>query len=141
MAIETSKYTHIAHEALSFRSLKQKFIAGNIANVDTPFYKAKDIEFESTLASSISKLNSIDKKLDLAQTNSKHLIPIEDQLQTRGTIYLRPNHASRNDGNSVDLDIETTQMNKNAIMVEAITAALKKQSMIFKSVIDASSKT
>jgi flagellar basal-body rod protein FlgB len=141
MAIETSKYTHIAHEALSFRNLKQKFIAGNIANVDTPFYKAKDIEFESTLASSISKLNTIDKKLDLAQTNSKHLIPKEDQLKTRGTIYLRPNHASRNDGNSVDLDIETTQMNKNAIMVEAITAALKKQSMIFKSVIDASSKT
>ena len=141
MAIETSKYTHIAHEALSFRSLKQKFIAGNIANVDTPFYKAKDIEFESALANSISKLDNRDIKLDMATTNSRHLIPIEEELETRGSIYLRPNHASRNDGNSVDLDIETTQMNKNAIMVEAITAALKKQSMIFKSVIDASSKT
>ncbi len=141
MAISTSKYAPIAYEALSFRNLKQKFIAGNIANIDTPFYKAKDIEFESALASSIAKLDNKEKKLDLAQTDPKHLIPLENQSETRGVIYMRPNHASRNDGNSVDLDIETTQMNKNAIMVEAITAALKKQSMIFKSVIDASSKT
>jgi flagellar basal-body rod protein FlgB len=48
---------------------------------------------------------------------------------------------ARNDGNSVDLDVESSEMAKNSTMFNALTAALKKDSMLFKSVIDASSKT
>ena len=48
---------------------------------------------------------------------------------------------ARNDGNSVDLDVETTEMSKNSLMFNAIVQANKKESLIFKSVIEASSKT
>jgi flagellar basal-body rod protein FlgB len=47
---------------------------------------------------------------------------------------------ARNDGNSVDLDVETTEMSKNSVMFNALIQANKKDGNIFKSVIDASSK-
>ena len=42
--------------------------------------------------------------------------------------------------NVVDLDIETSEMSKNVLMIQALDSASKKHSDIFKSVIDASSK-
>ena len=47
---------------------------------------------------------------------------------------------ARNDGNSVDIDVETTEMAKNGTMYNALVMALKKNSMLFKSVVDSSSK-
>ena len=47
---------------------------------------------------------------------------------------------ARNDGNSVDLDVETTEMSKNSVMFNALIQANKKSGGIFKSVLDASSK-
>jgi len=48
---------------------------------------------------------------------------------------------ARNDGNSVDLDVESTEMAKNQVMFKGITAAIKKEALIFKSVLEASAKT
>jgi flagellar basal-body rod protein FlgB len=47
---------------------------------------------------------------------------------------------SKNDGNSVDIDVETTEMSKNSTMYNAIIAAMKKEKMMYSTVIDASSK-
>ena len=47
---------------------------------------------------------------------------------------------ARNDGNSVDIDVETTEMSKNSIMFNALIQAAKKDTMMYKSVIDSSSK-
>ena len=47
---------------------------------------------------------------------------------------------ARNDGNSVDLDVETTQLSKNTIMFNALIQANKKDTAIFRSVIEASAK-
>ena len=47
---------------------------------------------------------------------------------------------ARNDGNSVDLDVETTEMSKNSIMFNALVEMNKRSSGIYRSVIDASGK-
>ena len=140
MGIEISKYAHIAEDALKYRGIRQDMIAGNIANVDTPFYKAKDIGFEEMLAKSAHLLEQRQPKLKMARTDHQHLAPIEEINAHKADIFFRPNHGSRNDGNSVDLDVETTEMSKNSIMINAISAALKKKSMLFKSMIDTSSR-
>jgi len=140
MGIEISKYAHIAEDALKYRGIRQDMIAGNIANVDTPFYKAKDIGFEEMLAKSAHLLEERQPKLKMAKTDHQHLSPREETNVHKADIFFRPNHGSRNDGNSVDLDVETTEMSKNSIMINAISAALKKKSMLFKSMIDTSSR-
>jgi flagellar basal-body rod protein FlgB len=143
MKFEIGKYHDIASDALALRSTRQNIIASNIANIDTPFYKAKDIRFEDILAQKADEIDGNTNKstLQLAKTHSNHLSPNQNQnTDMSGEVFFRPNHASRNDANSVDLDIETTEMSKNSIMVNAISTALKKKSNMFKMMIDISSK-
>jgi flagellar basal-body rod protein FlgB len=138
--LEISKSLPIAAKALDYRAMRQKMIAGNIANVDTPFYKARDIRFEDLLAREARTLEERSPSLELAQTNPMHMAPESEKASNQAQIFFRGTHPTRNDGNSVDIDIESTEMSKNAIMFDALTSALKKEAMIFKSVIDASGK-
>lgn len=140
MGLNITKSLPIAAKALHFRDLRQKLIASNLANVDTPFYKARDISFESMLAKEAAGLDANEGRLELAKTDPKHLAPSDEEDFGKAQFFLRGDLGTRNDGNSVDLDVETTEMSKNAIMVSALDAALKKHAMIFKSVIEASSK-
>jgi len=142
MSIEISKARSLLASAMDYRAARQDMIASNIANVDTPYYKPRDISFQDAL---IEKKNEIFNKdsshqLKMATTNSKHLQAKEQSSSVKPTLYFRDGHMARNDGNSVDLDVETTEMSKNSIMFNAVVQADKKAGMIFRSVIDASSK-
>lgn len=128
--------------ALAGRNLRSQMINSNLANVDTPFYKARDIEFETALinrANEIFKRND-NKQLELASTNNNHQKPWKFPDPNKSTIYLRDGHLARNDANTVDLDVETTELSKNTIMIGALDGVLKRQGNIFSSIIDASSK-
>ena len=141
MSIEISKTHALLAQAMDYRAARQDMIASNIANADTPYYKPRDISFEDAL---IAKKNELYQdnthQLKMAQTNSAHLQPETQTSQTKPTLYFRDGHMARNDGNSVDIDVETTEMSKNSIMFNAIIMAAKKDAGIFKSVIDASAK-
>jgi flagellar basal-body rod protein FlgB len=142
MVYTTTKAKPLMEAALSARAQRQDMIAGNIANIDTPFYKARDIDFESALIEKTKEMYSKNdvKELQMAQTNGKHMSAYHSIDSSKSTIYLRDGHMARNDGNTVDLDIETTELSKNSVMFNALTAALKKNSTIFKSVLEASAK-
>lgn len=142
MGISISRAHDLMTNALDYRANRQDMIAGNIANADTPFYRPKDIRFEEMLAQK-SEAIFADKTqtLPMSRTNGAHFEGAEGSTQSKPTTFFRDGHMARNDGNSVDLDVESSEMAKNSTMFNAITAALKKDSTIFKSVIDASSKT
>jgi len=142
MVLTTTKSKPLMEAALTARAQRQDMISGNIANIDTPFYKARDIDFESALIEKTKEMyNSSDiKQLEMAKTDGQHMSAYQGIDATKSTIYLRDGHMARNDGNTVDLDIETTELSKNSVMFNALTAALKKNSTIFKSVIEASGK-
>ena len=142
MSIEISKTHGLIAKALDYRSMRQDMIASNIANADTPFYKPRDIRFEEALAMKKNELlHNKSNELALAQTDSKHIPLKSETSSTKATTFFRDGHMARNDGNSVDLDVETTEMSKNSIMFNAIVQAKKKSSAIFKSVIEASQKS
>ncbi len=138
--MKTTLSADIANKALDFRSLRQKLIASNLANVSTPYYKARDVDFESFLAKEADKLYKEDSRVKMAKTHPTHLDPTSIESSQKAEIFFRSTHATRNDGNSVDLDIESTEMSKNSMLYNAIINAKRKTSMIFKSVIEASSK-
>jgi flagellar basal-body rod protein FlgB len=120
--------------AINARAIRQDLISSNIANADTPYYKSRDIDFESALIERAKKEFAKDKKLELARTTPNMLEGIDDNSQ-KPTIFFRDGHLTRNDGNSVDLDIETTELSKNNIMYNALIETLKKETQIFKAVI------
>ena len=142
MSVEISRTHGLIKDALDFRAMRQDMIASNIANADTPFYRPRDVRFEEALAAKKADiLHDNSKQLALAQTDGAH-IPLKNETSSyKPTTYFRDGHMARNDGNSVDIDVETTEMSKNSIMFNALVQANKKDSAIFRSVIEASQKT
>ncbi|MDH5465129.1 MAG: flagellar basal body rod protein FlgB [Thiovulaceae bacterium] len=139
--MEISKAHGLMKSALDYRAMRQDLISSNISNADTPFYRPKDVNFENHLTAKAQEVFHAQKeqKLELATTHGSHIQP-KEEYSGRGTLFFRDGHAARNDGNSVDLDVETTEMAKNQTMFNALVAALKKDGAIFRSVISASEK-
>lgn len=137
MSFQISVSDKYLESAISARAIRQDLIAGNISNADTPYYKPRDINFEDALIKQVNKEFSHQKKLELAKTDSKMMDPIEDD-PSKPTIFFRDGHLARNDGNSVDLDVETTELSKNSVMYNATIEAFKKDAQIFKAVLSAS---
>ena len=141
MSIELSRAEQIVDKALDYRAMRQDLIASNIANADTPFYRPRDVSFEETLrAKKAEVFHEKSHDLAMAQTNTKHLKANEEPSRATATTFFRDGHMARNDGNSVDIDVESTEMSKNSIMFNALISARKKDEAIFRSVIDASAK-
>jgi flagellar basal-body rod protein FlgB len=136
---EISKSVKYLESALSARAIRQDLISSNIANADTPYYRPKDIDFETALAQKAAQEFGDEKpqKLELAKTTPNMMDGVEDD-PSKPTIFFRDGHLARNDGNSVDLDVETTELSKNSTMYNALIEALKKESAIFKAVITSS---
>ncbi|AJC84984.1 flagellar basal body rod protein FlgB [Campylobacter peloridis] len=140
--ISPFKSKELIVDALAGRNLRSQMINSNLANVDTPFYKARDIEFETAL---VNRANEIfkrkdTKELELASTDINHQKPWKFPDPNKSTIYLRDGHLARNDANTVDLDVETTEMSKNTMMITALDGVLRRQSNIFSTIIETSSK-
>jgi flagellar basal-body rod protein FlgB len=137
MGFEISASDKYLESALSARAIRQDLISGNIANVDTPYYKPRDIDFESALIKEANKEFGHTKKLELARTTPNMMSGVEDD-PAKPTIFFRDGHLARNDGNSVDLDVETSELAKNNVMYNATIEALKKDASIFRAVLTAS---
>ena len=96
---------------LSYASLKQKTIAQNIANVDTPNYKAKDVSFKDMLA------NAQRTGISAYRTDARHF-DFESSTTTPGVFY--SNFDYRSNGNGVDMDAEQASMAENTIYYNAL---------------------
>lgn len=138
-SFETSKAYKLVYDALDYRSLRQDLISSNVANVDTPFYKPRDISFESMLAQKEDQIfnGKKSKTLHIAKASNGHLDGLEFD-DNKSSIFFRDGHLARNDGNSVDLDVETSEMGKNSTMYQALTTALKKHKGIFTYALESS---
>lgn len=139
MAIaDISKAYSVVHKALDYRSIRQDMIASNIANVDTPFYRPKDVNFEQYLARENKRIFGTGErsyKLDIAKTAKGHL-DSRRNVRDSATMFWRDGHLAKNDGNSVDLDVETSEMGKNSTMYQALTSALRRHEGIFVYAVD-----
>ncbi|GAX86820.1 flagellar basal-body rod protein FlgB [Lebetimonas natsushimae] len=130
------KTINFLEKSLGYRKIRQDLIASNIANADTPNYRPRDIRFEEALKSELE--NKPIHKLELAKTSPMHMEPKNINDDIKPVVFFRDGHLARNDGNSVDIDVETTEMAKNTIMYNAEIAAVKKRVELFKLVIDSS---
>lgn len=103
--------------ALSLRIFRQELLASNIANADTPHYKAVDFDFKNALQKALAGAQN--GNLALNTTSTHHLPGTSDKnpLQTARTQYRFPQQPSL-DGNTVELDTEKTQFAENAIHYE-----------------------
>ena len=106
----------IHEQALGFRAQRAEVLANNIANADTPNYKARDLDFASVLAEQSSRMQR--GGVSLSRTDSRH-IPAEGISSGEAELpYRTPFHASL-DQNTVDLQIEQSNYAENAVQFQA----------------------
>ena len=108
------------HEtSLALRAQRQQVLASNIANADTPNYKARDIDFNAALKGALSR-GSVVPSPALARTSPVHLAGSNTNATTSGAQLLhRTNGQGNVDGNTVDMDAERNQFTDNAVRYEA----------------------
>jgi len=131
--MQPSSVTELLFQQLNYRGERQKVISSNIANIDTPHYKTKDIKFQDYLD------GTHEKQLRLTRTNKAHFdISFDDN--SKFEIYDVKGLKEQNDGNNVNLDTQMSEMSKNSVIFNALQNSIRKDSSWFKLMVDASSK-
>jgi flagellar basal-body rod protein FlgB len=103
-------------EALKLRELRNEILSSNIANADTPNYKARDFDFAAALAA--ARDGQIGGQLRLTKTNPQHsdawgTHPLGADVKYR--IPMQPTL----DGNTVETDVEQAAFAENAVQYRA----------------------
>lgn len=106
MIVKSSQVELLSH-LLEAASLRHAAIAHNIANVNTPNYRRLEVNFEA----------EVERALEMHEpVSSCHAKVVESA-----------DMPSRADGNSVDIDLEIGQLNKNSLLMTAATQILALQ--------------
>ena len=131
--MQPSTVTELLFKQLNYRGERQKVISSNIANIDTPDFKTKDLRFKN-------ELDKSNETLKLTTTNAAHMQISPNPDKSSMKMYEVDGLEVQNDGNNVNLDQQMSQQTQNSMMFTAIQNSIKKDSAWFKSMIDSSSK-
>lgn len=117
----------VLERSLDYSSLKQKVISQNIANQDTPNYKAKDVtksSFRDTFQQSIQAYRTDQRHYDFAIS-----------IGNLSAVVSQPNLTYNNNRNSVDVDKEMTDLATNQIYYNAVIDRLSSKFSSLQNVI------
>jgi len=112
MAFDLDKALGIHAQALSLRAHRAELLANNIANADTPNYKAVDIDFKTALA------NASSGELPMSTSTSNHIQTVSGDSARYETLYRVPLQPAL-DGNTVDTQVEQAEFTRNAVQHQA----------------------
>jgi flagellar basal-body rod protein FlgB len=104
--------------ALDLRARRSELLASNVANADTPNYKARDFDFTQALQSALSGRRSSGDALQVDRTAPAHLAGVGGGAGDADVKYRVPVQSSI-DGNTVELDTELGQFTDNAVRFQA----------------------
>ncbi len=106
---------NLLEKALAGSSLRHRVISNNIANINTPGYKKKEVSFEEELA--VAAKGEVHSGMSI--THPKHLSPVRAK-PAEISIRTIENTSLRTDGNNVDIDAEMAAMTKNNIFYNTV---------------------
>ena len=131
MALDIDSYLGIHPEALKLQARRMEVLADNLANVDTPNYKARDLDFQAALAAATSQAgapgqsattgtgsaSSADAPVTLATTDPRHIGG--GAAETSPELKYRVPLAPSLDGNTVDSEQEQSAFAENTVRYQA----------------------
>lgn len=115
-------------KALQAASLRQEAIAQNMANVDTPGYKAVEVSFEEQLTRSLSKKAAVKMKT----THPAHLTRTPSVSDIDPVVVRRTGTSARADGNNVDPEAEMAELAANQLMYSTLTRLVSEKYSLIK---------
>ncbi|MDE5778093.1 MAG: flagellar basal body rod protein FlgB [Lachnospiraceae bacterium] len=118
---------NVLDKAADASNTRNEIILNNLANVDTPGYKRKDVSFQTYLEQALFKDGSLDNRV--AEVNT-HLSDFG------GLIYTDSSTLSyRLDGNNVDVDTESAMLAENQIRYNALMGQIQQEFARYKTVL------
>lgn len=117
--------------ALSTANLKQRVHSANIANVDTPNYKSKQVSFENVLADAADR-----QAMSSFKTNPKHIEFSNATSKSSSEITENTSTEYSPNGNNVDMDHEMAELAKNQLWYNALTERVSGKLNTLSSVIN-----
>jgi flagellar basal-body rod protein FlgB len=119
--------------SLDFRAHRNNLLAGNIANIETPGYKAKDLVFEKALGNALKA----QEPGPMVTTHPRHMdgrnaTPLE-RVQPQAILSANP--VGSVDGNSVDLEREMAKLAENQINYQALAQMISHKFLQLRTVI------
>lgn len=115
MPLNLDSYLGVHQDALKLQSKRMEVIADNLANSDTPGYKARDIDFRAAMASA----GGADAPVELATTNPGHLGTDPSSEAGAANLKYRVPLAPALDGNTVDAQQEQAAFADNTVRYQA----------------------
>jgi len=118
------KTTNSLAASLALRSLRHNVTSSNIANAETPGYKAKKVDFEDALARAID-LEGVGQQM---VTSPDHFAMSTGAIsRAKADVYDNPEGNVTNDQNSVDLEREMASLQENSILYKAALQLINKK--------------
>ncbi|MDH5432588.1 MAG: flagellar basal body rod protein FlgB [Gammaproteobacteria bacterium] len=114
MSINFNKAFGIHETALNLRAKRAEVLANNMANADTPDFKARDIDFSKALLMAQSQTSDSNS---LNRTHDKHIDSMSGTEMT-DLLYRIPVQPDTGDGNSVDVQVEQAKFAENAMQYQ-----------------------
>ncbi|QPK61909.1 flagellar basal body rod protein FlgB [Methylomonas sp. LL1] len=111
MAINFNNALGIHPQALALREKRGEILAANLANADTPDYKARDLDFKAVLSQTMGPENGLQRTREGHITSPQTLLGAD-------LLYRNPQQASL-DGNTVEAHIEQAKYAENAVQYQA----------------------
>lgn len=112
-------------ESLGMRNRRNEVVTANIANAETPGYRAFGYDFEKQL----QDLGKMNDPIAVRTNNPKHMANSFTKADGSITpdVYVRPTESVDEDGNTVDIDTEMAQMAKNQILYRTTVETLNRK--------------
>ena len=109
-------YIDVLNKASDASWLREQTIANNLANVNTPGYKRKDVDFQSALRNELGNMKyvTLDTKVEHADLSRLDV----------STYYDHANYSYRIDRNNVDVDTENVELASEKIRYDALTDSM-----------------
>ncbi len=111
-------------QALSLRSERQQVLASNIANADTPNYKARDFDFSAALREATAGDASGTAPMKVTSSGHMNGAPSMERTASGQELKYRTVQQGSVDGNSVDMDTERAQFTDNAVHYQSSLTVL-----------------
>ncbi|QDF67708.1 flagellar basal body rod protein FlgB [Shewanella sp. SNU WT4] len=113
MAISFDKALGVHQYTIGVRAQRAEVIASNIANSDTPGYKARDVDFAMAMQAATGTQSTATMRLPMSQSHDNHF-DLQSKLAPE-LKYRNPNQADTGDGNTVDIQHEQTAFMQNSL--------------------------
>jgi flagellar basal-body rod protein FlgB len=117
MELGNTKNDRLLKTALEGLTARQRTIADNVANIDTPQFKASRVSFEMALK---QEIGSVEQPLRMSKVENAVASPGDAPTEVKPAVTLESDTGRRNDGNNVDVDREMLELADTNVRYNAL---------------------